>query len=134
MEMHVAIQPFYEVGAANPHKFALYVASFFRLVPEEKLPLCQLFFLRFCRIYRLQSVRVKPCVPCLRADSHRCWGEILHLFEFEVKPFGYYRQFGHVFFLASRMAADEVGDYLLAEIFTFVDFIKNSFEFLKLAE
>lgn len=50
----------------------------------------------------------------------------------EIKPFGYDSKFCHVFLFTSRVAAYEVGDYLLTEVFFAVDAVEDALELLKL--
>lgn len=46
----------------------------------------------------------------------------------EIKPFGYDSKLCHVFFFTSRVAAYEVGDYLLTEVFFAVDAVEDALE------
>lgn len=50
----------------------------------------------------------------------------------EIKPFGYDSKLRHIFFFTSRVAAYEVGDYLLTEVFFAVDAVEDALELLKL--
>ena len=74
------------------------------------------------------------CVPCFGGYGHRGGREVLHLLEVEVQTLGDNRQLGHVLLRASRMATDEVGDDLLAEVQLVVDFIENLLEVVELGE
>ena len=73
-------------------------------------------------------------VPCFRGYGHGGGREVLHLFQVEVQPFGDDRQFRHVFFGASGVAADEVGDELLAQVQFAVQAVEDAFEFVELLE
>ena len=46
----------------------------------------------------------------------------------------YYGEFGHVFLRASRVAANEIRDYLLPEVFFCINFVEDFLKFLKLLE
>lgn len=58
----------------------------------------------------------------------------MHLFKMEVEPFGLHSQLSHVLFPASRVTADEVGDYLLVEVLLPVYAVENPLELLELGE
>ena len=104
------------------------------LVPEEKLSLGEFFLGRLCRVDRFQCVWLIARVPCLGGNGHGRGREVLYLFQLEVETFGDDGQFCHVLFAASRMAADEVGDNLLLQVFLLVDSVEDALELLKLCK
>ena len=73
-------------------------------------------------------------VPCFGGYGHRGGREVLHLLEVEVQTLGDNRQLGHVLLRASRMATDEVGDDLLAEVQLVVDLVEYLLEVVELGE
>ena len=71
------------------------------------------------------------CVPGFGSNCHWSRGEILNLFQMEVKPFGYNSQFCHVLGRTSRVAAYEVWYDLLTQIvlgINTVEYFLESFE------
>lgn len=124
----------YQVWSSDTAQALLDTPSFLRLVPEEVLSLGQLFLLALCTEDGLQRVWVIASVPGFRRVGHWRGGEILNLFQMEVKVLGDDSQFGHVLFTASRMAADEVGDNLLIEILFTVDAVELALELIELLE
>ena len=125
---------FDEVAASYPSQFTLYVGTFLGLVPEEKHALCQFLTLTFRTEYWFQSVWVVAGVPHLGADGHWGGGEILYLLQLKIQPFGDEGQLCHIFLCAAGMAADEIGDNLLAEPVLLVDAVEDFLELLKLFE
>ena len=123
-----------KVGSPDAFQFLLNVAPLLRFVPEEELPLCQFLALCLGTAHRLQCIRIVACVPCFGTNGHRGRREVLHLLQLEVQPLGDDSQFCHVFLPASWVAADEVGDNLLAQVLFVVDAVEDSFEFLELRE
>lgn len=69
-----------------------------------------------------------------RGHGHRGWGEVLNLFEMEIKPFGLDRELCHVYFVATWMGGDEIGDKLLAQVMALVYGVEQALELLELAE
>ena len=69
---------------------------------------------------------MKSCVPGLGGDGHGGGGEVLHLFELEVEVFGQCSEFCHVFSCTAWVRTDEVGDDLLTQVLTTVEFIKDA--------
>ena len=104
-----------QVLSSDATQFRFYFWLFFRLVPEEEHPLCQFLARRFRAIYRFERIRMVACGPSLSAHGHGSGRKVLHLFQLEVHPFRQHGQLRHVFFRATRMAADEVRDDLLAQ-------------------
>lgn len=104
-----------QVLSSDATQFRFYFWLFFRLVPEEEHPLCQFLARRFRAIYRFERIRMVTCGPSLSAHGHGSGRKVLHLFQLEVHPFRQHGQLRHVFFRATRMAADEVRDDLLAQ-------------------
>ena len=102
------------------------------LVPEEEHALCQLLLGILCTENRLKGIGVVAGVPHLGADSHWGGGEVLNLLQLEIEALRDEGETCHIFFMAPGVAADEVGDYLLAQSFTTVNVIKNLLEFLEL--
>ena len=125
---------FDEVGPSYPSQFSFYVGTFLGLVPEEKHALCQFLTLAFRTEYGFHGVWVVAGVPHLGADGHRGGGEILYLLQLKIQPFGDEGQFCHIFLSAAGMAADKIGDNLLAETFLLVDAVEDFLELLKLFE
>ncbi len=103
-----------------------------RFVPEEILTLG--LFLLWClgTLDRLQRVGIIACIPGLSRDRHGCWGEVLHLFELEVKALGQYCQFCHVRLRTSRVAGDEVGDELLTQALLTTDAVEKALKVVEL--
>lgn len=58
----------------------------------------------------------------------------MHLFELEVEVFGLGGEFGHVFGCAAGVAADEVGDDLLAQVVASADVVEEALEVVEEAE
>lgn len=104
------------------------------LVPEEELTLGEFFFLCSGRENGLESVGMDARVPGFSGDGHGGRGEVLHLFELEIKILGQCGKFGHVFGCAARVAADEVGDDLLSEVFLAVYVVKDTLEVVEETE
>ena len=128
------IQLVYQVASSHALQFADDVAAFFGFVPEEEHALSQFLFLCLGREDRFQCVGVESRVPGFCGYGHRGRGEVLNLFQVEVQVLGDDRQFGHVFFRTSRMAADEVGDKLLAEIQFLIQLVEDALEAVELLE
>ena len=124
----------YQIASSHAFEFLNNGPSFFRLVPEEEHALSQLFFLCLRTEDRLQRLRMIAGIPSLSGYGHRCRREVLYLFQVEVQTLGDDCQFGHVLLRASRMAADEVGDDLLAQTFVAVDAVEYALELLELFE
>ena len=78
--------------------------------------------------HRFERVRIVAGVPCLGADGHWGGGEVLYLLQVEVKAFGYHGEFGHILFVASRVAAYEVRYDLLVETLLPVYAVEYLFE------
>ena len=117
-----------KVAASYPSQFSLYVGTFLGLVPEEKHALCQFLTLTFRTEYWFQSVWVVAGVPHLSADGHRGGGEILYLLQLKIQPFGDEGQLCHIFLCAAGMAADKIGDNLLAQVIFRVHSVKQGLE------
>lgn len=128
------IQFVYQVISSHALQFADDVAAFFGLVPEEEHALGQFLFLGLGREDRFQCVRMESRVPGFCRYGHRGRGEVLNLFQVEVQVLGDDCQFGHVFFRASRMAADEIGDKLLAQVQFLVQLVEDALEAVELFE
>lgn len=111
-----------------------YGTAEFRLVPEEEHALPLFFRWSPGAEDRLKRVRIKTGVPCLCTDGERCGRKVLYLFQMEVEPTCFNSQLSHVLFSTTGMAADEVGDYLLAEIVLFVVAVEQPFELLELVK
>ena len=73
-------------------------------------------------------------IPGLGAHCHRRGREVLDLFQLEIHALGEDGQLGHVLLVASRMAADEVGDDLLAQSVLAVDAVEDALEVAEEAE
>ena len=108
--------------------------SFLRLVPEEEHALGELLALSLGTEDGLQGIRMIARVPCLGGYGHRRGREVLHLLQVEVQTLGDNRQLGHILLRASRMATDEVGDDLLAEVQLVVDLVEYLLEVVELGE
>ena len=93
-----------------------------------------LVFGRFGTENGFKRIRIVTCVPCLGAHGHGRWGEVLYLFEMEIKPFGAHGQAGHVCLLTCRMAAHEVRNDLLPKIFLLIYLVEDALKFLKLCK
>ena len=119
---------------ADAAQFTLYALPFLWLVPEEEHALGELVLLTLCAEHRLKRVGVKSGIPHLGADGHRGRGEVLHLLQLEVEALGDEGKTRHICLMAAWVAADEIGDNLLAKTFAAVDVIEKSFEGLKLCE
>lgn len=130
----VRIQLTDEVRAVHTSQCCDYAIPLFRFVPEEKLALCQLLLLGAGRENRFQCVRMQTRVPSLGAHRHGGGGKVLYLLQMEVELFGDDSQFGHIFFTASGMTADEVGNELLVEALVAIDAVKYPLEFIELLE
>ena len=98
---------FDEVGA--PHAFELVhnALAFLLFVPEEELTLGQFVSLCFCGEYGLECIGMVACVPGFGGYGHGSGGEVLYLFQMEVKLFGDDCQFCHVLCRAAWVTADE---------------------------
>ena len=127
-----AEQWFDEVGHADPPQFSFDFLSLLGLVPEEKHALGKFLRGTFCAEDGGECIGVVAGVPHLRADGHGGRGEVLDLFQLEIQALGDQSEPGHVFLMATGMAADEIGYDLLAQAFTPVDVIKKPLEVLKL--
>lgn len=66
--------------------------------------------------------------PSFRTDGHRSGSKVLHLFQVEVHGTRQHGQLGHVFFRTSGVAADEIGNDLLAQPCIAVDALENLLE------
>ena len=108
--------------------------ALFGLVPEEVLPLGKFFLLGLRTLDGFQRIGVIAGVPCFGRNGHRCWCEVLYLFQLEVQMFGEYGKLRHVGLRAARMAGDEVGDDLLVESFLPIDTVEDTFEVVELLE
>ncbi len=117
-----------EVGASHLAEETEDVLTFGWLVPKEELTLGKLFLGSLGGEDGLEGVGVESCVPCLGRDGHGGGSEVLHLFELEVEVFGQCGEFSHVFGSAARVAADEVGDDLLAQVLAAVDVVEDALE------
>ena len=123
-----------KVWTLDAEQSLFYIAAFFGFVPKEILSLGLLFTKRLCTEYRFQGIGIISGVPCFSAYGHGGRSEILNLFQMEVHGLCFNSQFSHVCFRASRMAADEVRDYLLMQVFLSINVIKYLFELLELCE
>ena len=85
-------------------------------------------------VYRLHCVRIYARVEYLSAQSHGRGREILYLLQFEIQSFSDDGKFGHILLGASRMAANKIGDKLLAQAAILVYLVKSFLELLKLRE
>ena len=56
------------------------------------------------------------------------------MFQMEIQPFGDNGKFRHIFFFATGVAGDEVGNELLAQTFFMIDPVEYLLEFSELAE
>ena len=115
-------------------QLALDALALLRLIPEEEHALGQFLAGRLRTENGLHGVGVVACIPHLGADGHRGGGEVLYLFQLEIKSLGGDGQVHHVLFPASWVAADEIGDNLLAETFLAVDVVEKALELLELLE
>ena len=108
--------------------------ALFLLIPEEEHAL--LLFVPGClgREDGLQGIGVVAGCPAGGGYGERCGGEVLHLLQLEVQVLGLDGQFGHVLCMATGMAADEIGYYLLIEAFPATDVIKDFLELVEQAE
>ena len=83
------------------------------LIPKEELPLRQFLLLGACRVDLLKGIGMIAGVVNLRGKGHGRGGEVLHLLEMKMQILGLDSQLRHIFFPASGVAGDEVGDELL---------------------
>lgn len=60
------------------------------LYHEEELPLRQLLPLRACTEDGLEGIRMKAGIPCFGRYGHGGRGEVLHLLQVKIEPFGKY--------------------------------------------
>lgn len=131
MIRYAIIKLSYEVGPANAFQLALYCVPLLWFVPEEEHALLQFLSRGVSTEYRFKRIRVEACIESRCADGHWSWREILYLLEMEIQILGDDSQLGHVFFMASWVTADEVGDELLVEMSLFVDLVKQLFEIIE---
>ena len=104
-----------QVRSSDATQFRFYFWLFFRLVPEEEHTLCQFLARRYRAITRFERIRMVTCGPSLSAHGHGSGRKVLHLFQLEVHPFRQHAQLRHDFFRATRMAAADVRDDVLAQ-------------------
>ena len=123
-----------QVTSAHPLQLLDDGTPFLGLVPEEEHALGKLLALRLGGEDGLQGVGMNPGVPCFGGYGHRGGGEVLHLLQMEVQALGDDGQFGHVLGRTARMAADEVGDELLAQVQFLVEAVERLLELLELGE
>ena len=123
-----------QVATSHALEFLNDGTPFFGFVPEEEHALGQFLTLGLGAEDGLQGVWMIPRVPCFGGYGHWCWREVLHLLQVEVQSLGDDCQLGHVFLRASRMATNEVGDDLLAEVQLVVDLVEYLLEIVELAE
>ena len=109
-------------------------AALLRLVPEEILPLGKFLVLAFSAEDGLERIGVIACIPCFGGIGHRRGCKVLYLLQMEVEMLGDDCQFSHILLTAAGVTADEVGNYLLAEVFLAVDAVEHSLEFIELLE
>ena len=79
-----------------------------------------------------EGVGVVACIPCFGGVGHRCWREVLYLFEVEVEVLRDDGEFSHISFVTARVGTDEVGDNLLTKVLLTVDTIEDTFKLFKL--
>ena len=131
---HAAIEFGDEVGASDALETLLDASALLGLVPEEILALGKFVALALSAEDGLEGVGVVACVPGLCGDGHWGGGEVLHLLEVEVELLGDDGELGHILLLATGMAADEVGDDLLAQVLLAVDAVEDALELVELLE
>ena len=115
----------YEVGPSYLPEVFLDLGSLLWLVPEEEHSLPPLFFVALCREDPFHRVWVVAGCPARSGYGERRGREVLYLFEPEVHLPCLYGEIGHVFGRATRMAAYEVGYYLLPEPLAQADVVKR---------
>ena len=128
----VAEQAFDEVGMSDASQALFDVSALLGFIPEEVLPLCKLFAGSLCAVYGLQRIGIIARIPGFGGHRHRGGGEVLHLFKLEVELLGDYGEFSHVYFVATGVTGNEIGDNLLAEMCFLVDAVEHVLELVKL--
>ena len=123
-----------EVSASDTAQTLFYATSFLGFVPEEILSLGELFMLALGTEHGFECIGIIARIPSFGSYRHGGRREVLYLFEMEVELFGDDSQFGHILLLACRVAADEVGDNLLAQVLLVVDTIEDTLELIELLE
>ena len=121
-----------KVGPAHSPQFLLNLSPLFRHVPEEKLTLGKFLLRCFRTENRLQGIGVVAGIPHFGADGHRRRSKVLNLLQLEIQTFCDDGQIGHVFLMATRMAADEIRNDLLAQTGMTVDVVEQTLELLEL--
>ena len=122
------------VLSADCAQVCFYLAAFFGLVPEEEHALLLLLLWCLCREDGLERVGIVACCPAGGSHGERRGREVLHLFQMEVQLFRLYSEVGHVEGGAGRMAADEVGDELLAKSCPATCIVEDALELSEEAE
>ena len=104
------------------------------LIPEEVLPLRLFLFRSLGSINRLQGIGMIAGIENLRRQRHGSRGKVLNLFQFIPHLAGQGSQFRHIGFVTPWVAADEVGDELLAYAFFAVYTVEDTFKVVELRE
>ena len=123
-----------EVWTTNAAQALLDAATLLGFVPEEILALCQFVALCLGTLYGFQRIGVVASIPRLSRYRHRCGREVLYLLQLEVQLLGLDCQLCHICFRTTRMAGDEVGDYLLVEMLLAIDAVEDALEVVELLE
>ena len=126
-----AVQLADEVCTPNTTQFAINIGTFVFFIPKEELALGQFLTLGTGTKDWFKRIWVVASIPCFGADCHGSGREVLYLLQVEIEVFGDDGKFSHIFFLATWMAAYEVRDYLLLQIFFLVDAVKDTFELIE---
>ena len=123
-----------ELGFANTSQTLFNAPTFFRLIPEEVLALGQFLLLALGTLDGFKGIGIVTRIPRLSRDCHGCGGEVLNLFELEVKMLGDNSQLSHIGLRATWVAGDEIGDDLLVEMLLAIDAVEDALELVELLE
>ena len=123
-----------EVWTTNAAQALLDATTLLGFVPEEILALCQFVALCLGTLYGFQRIGVVASIPRLGRYRHGRGRKVLHLLQLEVELLGLDGQLSHISLRTTRMAGDEVGDYLLVEMLLAIDAVEDALEVVELLE
>ena len=132
--LNTIIQTGDKIGTPDASQALLDGASLLGLIPEEVLSLGEFLAWGLGAEYLFECVGVVASIPSFSGICHRCWREVLHLFEVKIELLGDDGELGHIGLVTAWVGGDEVGDDLLVQSLLAVDTVEDTLKFVELLE